>query len=76
VRGAPARRRVTIAPVWTTCPLCRGSGFLAVTSTGPDGAPLHYEDDCPRCQGDGGVAAWDDEDDPAALDDVDVKDED
>ena len=53
---------------WTTCPLCKGTGLNPL---------VLYEDDCPQCDGEGGVAAEElDEDDPAALDDVDVKDED
>jgi hypothetical protein len=53
---------------WTTCPLCKGSGLNPL---------VPYEDDCPECDGEGGVAAEDpDEDDPSTLDDVDVQDED
>jgi hypothetical protein len=61
--------------VWTTCPHCKGSGFEPLAPDDPDAGDS--DDECTVCMGDGGVEAeLPDEDDPSALDDVDVKDED
>jgi DnaJ-class molecular chaperone len=49
--------------VWTTCPLCKGSGKNPL---------VLYDDDCPQCDGEGGAAGEVEED----WEDVDVKDED
>jgi len=46
-----------------TCPLCKGSGLNPL---------VLYEDDCPQCDGEGGIEE-DFEDD---WEDVDVQDED
>jgi hypothetical protein len=52
--------------VWTTCPRCLGTGI----------DPEDQDEECALCLGDGGTLVEVDEDDPANLDDVDVKDED
>lgn len=67
--------------MWTTCPRCRGTRYepvaLPADQRGTGEPELGDPDDeCRLCLGDGGVYEDDDEDDPRALDDVDVQDED
>ena len=69
--------------MWTTCPLCRGSGHLHAGLTDATGVPVEVdgqavtdEDECPACLGDGGVELTLADEDEEDLTDVDVKDED
>ncbi|MEZ0230588.1 MAG: hypothetical protein ACAI25_18345 [Planctomycetota bacterium] len=53
---------------WTTCSLCKGTGLNPL---------VLYEDDCPNCDGEGGMELefTEDDDDPSQPS-ADVKDED